>query len=441
MGIGLLGRGVGDIDLLASCGANITATDLRTKKDLAPSLKKLKKHKYIDYVLEKHKVSDFRDIDMLLYAAGVPKDNKYLQGAKESGTEALMSFALLVKIIKNLNFDKVKIIGVTGSKGKSTTVSMIESVLKASGMRYHLGGNVRGVSNLQILKNLEDGDVILAELDSWQLQSLHDIEYSPNIAVFTSFFKDHMNYYNNSMEDYFYDKSAIFKYQTKDDVLVYSKNAQASIRKYRTSKINATKIRASFNDLPVSWEYHVFGEHVENNLALAYHATRELGVLVRDIKTGLTNYQAKEGRFQYLGKNSSGVMFFNDNNSTTPQSTILSLSSLKEKYPKSNIILIAGGSDKNFNYRDFATFVSKEVSSMLLFPGAATEKIIEALPKSFDNYTKALNMGTAVNLAVKEAQSGDIIILSPASASFGLFKNEYDRNDQYLKKVRSFLKK
>ena len=426
---------------MASCGADIIATDLRTKQTLSPSIKNLKVYKNISYTLEKHKVADFRNRDLVLHAAGIPKDNKYLKAAQLDGVPTFMSFALLVKILKELKFDKVQVIGITGTKGKSTTTAMVESILKAAGLRYHLAGNIRGVANLPILKKIKDGDIILAELDSWQLQGLHTIGYSPDIAIFTSFFEDHMNYYNGSMQEYFNDKAAIFQYQDSNGKLVYSQNAKDAITKYYSNEIKSEEHLADLDNLPKSWEYMIFGSHNMKNISLSFEVGRCLGISSRYIKEGLTLFSGVSGRFEFLGTSKKrGLLFFNDNNSTTPDSTIESLRSLKDQYPDKKIILIAGGSDKEFHYTQFAEYIAKHVSYVFLFPGKATDKICDALPTSYTSYTRALSMSTACNLALRQANDGDIIILSPAAASFGLFKNEYERNDQFVQKVKQYLK-
>ena len=441
MGIGLLGRGVGDIKFLASCGAGIIATDLRSKTTLKESLKQLKKFKNISYSLDKHKVADFRDKDLVLHAAGIQPNNKYLSAAKEDGVQSFMSFALMMDIIKKEGVD-VTLIGITGTKGKSTTTGIIEALLKEAGLRYHLAGNIRGVANLPILKKIKDGDIILAELDSWQLQGLHQIKISPDIAVFTNFFEDHMNYYKGSMRRYFRDKSAIFKYQKKNDQLILTRSAQQAISTYSKTKIKAQKNFARFSEVPKSWTYHIFGSHNEQNLAVAYQVAQALGLPSGIIKKALTEFVGVEGRFQYLGTSSKrDLVFFNDNNSTTPESTIQSLSSIKKRYPKRNIVLIGGGADKGFNYEKLGSYVSRNISHVFLFPGKGTDKLCSLFSQKFKNYTKTLSMRTAFNLALRQAEDGDVIILSPAAASFGLFSNEYERGNQYLQRVKSYLRR
>src|SRR3989344_8267606 len=196
MGLGLLGRGVGDVAFLAECGAELIVTDLKTKEQLKESLEKLAKFKGIKYVLGEHRLEDFRNRDFILKAAGVPLDSVYIEEAKKNNIPVEMSAALFAK------FSGLPIIGVTGTRGKSTVTHLIAHILESAGKRVILGGNVRGVSNLQLLKEINPpagrADVAVLELDSWQLQGFGEAKISPHISAFTNFMQDHLNYYKNN---------------------------------------------------------------------------------------------------------------------------------------------------------------------------------------------------------------------------------------------------
>lgn len=439
MGIGILGRGVGDIKFLASCGADIIATDLKPEDKLKKSLRQLKRYKNISYTIGKHLIKDFKNRDIILKGSGVPLKNKYIATAEEENVNIHMSFGLVMDIIKKENLD-IKIIAVTGSKGKSTTTGLIDAILNESGKRYHLAGNIKGIANLPLLKDIQDGDIILAELDSWQLQGLHSVKISPNIAVFTNFFEDHLNYYEGSMSQYFYDKSAIFKYQNSSDELVLTSASSKAIKKYFKQSINSKKTIARFKHLPKTWVYPIFGKHNEKNLAQAFTVAKLLDIPQLIIKKALTEFKGVDGRFQDLGTSKNNILFFNDNNSTTPESTVTSLQSLKKKYPERPIVLIAGGADKEFHYQKMAKYISKNITFTLLFSGAATDKIKDCFPVNFEKFTETLSMKTAFNIAMSHAEPESIIVLSPGAASFGVFNNEYERGDQYAKLVKKYLK-
>ena len=439
MGIGLLGRNVGDIKFMAENGAEIIATDIKSEKELKKSLRKLKRFNNIEYTFDRHLTADFKNRDFIIKGNGMSLKNKYIETAKNKNIPVHMSLAPTLNIIKKEGIN-VTIIGITGTKGKSTTTALVESILEKSGKTYHVAGNIRGVANLPILKKIKDGDIILAELDSWQLQGFHDFKISPNIAVFTNFFEDHLNYYDGSMKKYFYDKSAILKYQTNNDILIMTNEANTSIKNYYKKEILSKKIIARFGKELKSKHFRIFGKHNEQNIALAYQVGKSLGIHDKIIFSALTKLKAIDGRFQYVDTVDK-IHFYNDNNSTTPESTIISIQSLKKEYPDRNIILIGGGSDKNFNYEKFSKYIKREVYFSILFSGTGTDKIKSYLNKNFERVIETMSMKSAVNMAFEKVKAGDVIILSPAAASFGVFKNEYDRNDQYLRCIKKLSKK
>ncbi len=434
MGIGLLGRNVGDIKFMAENGADIIASDLKSEKELKKSLRKLKRFKNIRYTLDRHIVADFKNRDFILKGSGVPIKNAYIETARAKNIPIHMSFALLLSILKQEKVNAT-IIGVTGSKGKSTTTALIQSILEKSGKSFHLAGNVRGVANLPLLKKIKEGDIILAELDSWQLQGFHEIKISPHIAVFTNFFEDHLNYYGGSMKKYFRDKSAIFKYQTEEDILIVANEADTAIKKYFLGEIQSKKIIARFGKELKKHHFLLFGKHNEQNIALAYQVGKTLGIQEEVILSALTKFKAIDGRFQYIDTIQK-IHFYNDNNSTTPESTIISLQSLKREYSDRNIIWIGGGADKKFHYEKLAKYLEREIHFSILFSGTATDKIKKHLRENFGRIIETMSMKSAVHLAFEKAKAGDIIVLSPGAASFGIFKNEYDRNDQYIRAIK-----
>lgn len=434
MGIGLLGRGLGDIQFLAENGAEIIATDLKSENQLKKSLQKLKKFKNITYTLDRHLLKDFKKRDLILKGNGVSLDNKYIEAAMRENVPVHMSLGLILDIIRKEKID-VTVIGITGTKGKSTTTALIEAILKKSGKKYHVAGNIRGIANLPLLKKVQDGDIILAEMDSWQLQGLHAAKISPNIAVFTNFFEDHLNYYEGSMEKYFHDKSAIFQYQNKDDTLIMTNEAKRSIADYISKPLQSKKIIASFGEKLQKQKYTIFGKHNEKNIALAYQTAKQINISDKTVFSALESFKAIDGRFQFI-KTKKDVDFYNDNNSTTPESTIASLQSLEKRFPERNIILIGGGSDKNFNYQKLSRYIQRNISFSILFSGGATDKIKSYFGPRFERVIETMSMKTAVNIAWEKAEPGDIIILSPGAASFGIFKNEYERNDLYLKYIK-----
>jgi UDP-N-acetylmuramoylalanine--D-glutamate ligase len=410
MGLGLLGRGLGDVQFLAEAGAELIVTDLKTVEQLEPTLKKLAKFKNIKFVLGQHRLEDFHNRDFILKAGGVPLDSIYIAEARKQKIPIKMSESWFAE------FAPVKIIGVTGTRGKSTVTQLIYEILCAvprlrSGQKnpqIFLGGNVRGVSTLSLLKKVKPGDIVVMELDSWRLQGFGESRLSPHIAVFTNLLPDHLNYYGGDLEKYFADKANIFKYQKTGDYLICGSNIAA--------RLAAKPVEA----LPKSWKLKLPGEHNRENAAFAKNVAEIVGVKSVLIKKVITGFTGVAGRLE-LVKTIKGIKIYNDTTSTTPAALAAALRALGKN---KNIILIMGGADKNLDFAEVFPLIKKYCKEVILLPGTGTNKL------TLDG-EKVETLKQAVESAMNKAKSGEIILFSPGFASFGLFKNEFDRGDQF----------
>src|SRR3989344_3857113 len=447
LGLGLLGRGINITKFLAECGAELLVTDLKTKEQLATALRSLKNltiYRKVKFVLGRHRLSDFRNCDMVIKAAGVPLDSPYIAEAKKNKIPVEMDASLFAKLVRG-----VTIIRVTGTRGKSKENRLIYEILKTNlGLnRFHketigqktlhskvfLAGNVRGMATLPLIKKVKAGDVVVMELDSWQLQGFSDSRISPHISVFTNFMRDHQNYYKGNMKKYFSDKANIYKYQKKGDYLVMG----TSIAKYieyqpKAGRPLAEKIIARGNDIPKTWKIKLLGEHNKENIACAIRVAEVLGIRAGVIRKAVEDFSGVPGRLEFV-RTWNGISFYNDTTATTPDATMAALNALHSTtiiYDSGGVILIAGGSDKNLDYKNFVKEVTKKTKALILFSGTATEKIKKLLPKDF-LYTEVRNMKEALKQALARSGKGDTVLLSPGAASFGIFKNEYDRGDQF----------
>lgn len=421
LGLGLLGRGVGDVEFLAKCGAKVLVTDKKTEEELQPSIERLHPYSNITYHLGGHKEEDFTNCDFVVKGAKTPTDSPYILAAKKARVPVVMSTALFAKYAMDVG---ATIIGVTGTRGKTTVANMIYHALKTSGRRAHLGGNIRGVSTLAMLPDVGSGDIIVLELDSWQLQGFGDLEISPHISVFTNLMPDHQDYYPD-MESYFLDKANIFRFQKRGDNLFVGRGLLKRVQRVRppVEAIVPEKI-------PADWTLKVVGEHNRENASLAVATLNAIGLSESEIKSGLESFEPVEGRLQ-LVRELNGVKIYNDNNATTPEATIAALRALDAG--NKNIILIMGGSDKGLEMGSLIDKVKEVCKKVILLAGTGTDRIKQRLPsaKLFDSLKPALEE------ALANTESGNIVLFSPAFASFGMFKNEYDRNDQFMKLVQT----
>ncbi len=435
LGLGLLGRGVGVAKFLSQCGAVLIITDLKDPKVLEPSIKKLKAFPNIQFVLGGHNLADFQSCDMVIKAAGVAPDSPYIKEAKKNKIPVEMDASLFAK------FSPATLVGVTGTRGKTTTTHLIHHILLKANLiqnskfkiqnsgRVYLGGNIRGIATLPLLSKVRKGDIVVLELDSWQLQGFGTIKLSPHIAVFTNFLFDHMNYYKGNMDAYFRDKVNIFKYQKTGDILVFgSEKLKVKSEKFG---IKSKVCVAKRSSVPQSWKIKILGEHNRENIACAIVVCRALEVSEQDIKRGVETFAGVSGRLE-LVRTVGGVRYYNDTTATTPDGNRVALTTLEEKNTK-NIILIAGGANKGLDYTDMAKLIHKIVKGLILIKGEASQKIIEKLPQKHTYPIDIVSsMKDALKIAHAYACTRDSILLSPGAASFGVFKNEYDRGDQFV---------
>ena len=174
--------------------------------------------------------------DMVIKTAGAPLDSPYIAEARKNNIPIEMDASLFAKLTA-LSTSNVDIIGITGTRGKSTVTHLIYSIIKNYGRRVYLGGNVKGLATLPLLKKVKSEDIVVMELDSWQLQGFADAKISPNIAVFTTFLPDHQNYYKNDMDRYFSDKANIYRWQKDEDCLIAGVKTAKLIKEKVTNSV------------------------------------------------------------------------------------------------------------------------------------------------------------------------------------------------------------
>jgi UDP-N-acetylmuramoylalanine--D-glutamate ligase len=432
MGLGLLGRGVGDAAYIATAGAaEVVVTDLKSEVELADSVTALRQYDNVRLVLGEHREEDFVGRDLVLVAAGVPLASPYVAAARAAGVPLAQSAALFAQL------SGIPIVGVTGTRGKSTVTHMIHHVLsEVTGESVLLGGNVRGVSNLQLLKDVHEDSLAVMELDSWQLQGFGWAGISPQVAVFTNFMDDHLNYYqaggrsyDEAMTQYFADKANIFRHQDESGVLITTPEVFARAKALPGLSLGQEVILADASIIPDDSLLSMPGEHNRLNAALAYEALKALSLTDEEIFHGLATFRGVPGRLEYLGER-DGVKIYNDNNATTPQATVMGLRAVGNVDDK-NVILIAGGAYKDIDPTPLLEELPKYCKRVILLPGTGTNRIVPSLPEA----QVVTSMDEAVATGLAAGEPGDVLLFSPGFASFGLFKNEYERNDEFIRCV------
>ncbi len=412
MGLGLHGGGVSSAKFFASQKAIVTVTDLRDKKYLKNSLEKLKKFK-IKYILGKHQEKDFLNNDLIIKNPGVPNDSFYLKIAQKNKIPIETDINIFFKLAKGY------IIGVTGTKGKTTVCHLIYHILKKKNV--FLGGNL-GTSPLEFVSKLNSKSLTILELSSFALENT---EYSPNLAIITNIYPDHLNRYKN-MKDYIEAKKRIFKFQEKNDILIlnYDTPCLKKIPALFFSE-NNKKVDCYSQNNEIFYQGKRVCQTSLLNALPAVLTAKLLKVSSKKIQQKINTFKGVAHR-QELITEKEGIKYINDTASTMPHSTI---KAIKRFSP--NLILIAGGENKGLKYQEMAQEIKKNVKYLILLKGSATNE----LKKYLKNYFIFSNMKEAVKKAKKLAQKGDIILLSPGAASFNLFKNEFDRGGQFKKEI------
>ncbi len=448
MGLGLLGRAVGDAEFIAkNCHPKeFIVTDLKKEGELKSSLERLKDLD-IKFKLGAHDEQDFENAEVVLKAAGIPLNSPFIEKAKKAGAQILMSTAISAKYAQDLG---VQVVGVTGTRGKSTITHMIYHALKMhiKDKQIFLGGNERGVSTLALTPEFKEGDILVLELDSWQLQGFSDLKISPNIAIFSNLYPDHLNYYPD-MQSYFNDKANIFKYQKleRGDLLIVGEQLPMEVQPPRERRFNLHELHDApvvffvASRLPEEWRLQIPGEHNRYNASLALEALSQLGLSIPQIKEALESFEGVEGRLQYLKDISEklGVQIYNDNNSTTPKATEVALDTLAKDKKNSKLILIAGGADKGLPLEGLAKKINENVDKLFLLKNTGTEKLKKLLQIEFEEFD---SLKDATRRALRAARKGDILLFSPAFASFSHeFKNEYERDDAFNEIITEFYAK
>lgn len=445
MGLGLQGSGMAAARYAAQQGAFVRVTDLKSPEILAPSVRALAGLP-IEFVLGEHRNEDFLWAEMVIRNPGIPLSSPYLQLAQKHGATIEMEVALFFLACPG------RIIGITGTRGKTTTSTLIYNILSESGAHTVLGGNVAGVETLSLLPQITPETLVVLELSSWQLEGLAPHKLSPPVAVMTNIYPDHLNTYEG-MEDYAEAKANIFRHQHTTDLAIFNYDNPwtrrfgeeavgetwfASIERGGSFKRDSST-RETFIPFLFADDVPLVGKHNLENVLLATTTTRLLGVSGESIGASVRGFHGVAQRLEEVDM-VNGVRFINDSTSTTPVAGRVGV----EAFAGRPIVLVAGGNTKKLPLEDWPAAIVRNCRDVILLKGTGTEELLPALHQEaaklgasdpvrgvFDNLTTALQ--TAVSLS----RPGDILLFSPGFTSFGMFLHEFDRGDQFTAYVRS----
>ncbi|MDR1030310.1 MAG: UDP-N-acetylmuramoyl-L-alanine--D-glutamate ligase [Treponema sp.] len=458
MGLGLHGGGLASVRYLASRGAEITVTDLRDEKTLAPSLEQLQCFPHIRYVLGCHDQEDFKKADMVIKNPGVRPDAPFLALSRRIETDISLFLA----------HSPARLIAVTGSKGKSSTASALHWAFKAAQTQglflghAYLGGNIT-VSPLAFLDALRPEDTVVLELSSWQLGDLQGRRIQvgdavgtpqallkPRAAVFTALLPDHLDRYG-TMDAYMGDKRILYQGQDSHDLTV------AADDPWGRSFLAETRARPlMYAEKPLSdaggWfatpqgpglarlggetpvevvppQLLIPGYHQKKNLLAAALVLLDLGLPPAFIRDTLGSFPGIEHRLE-LFHEAGGVHFYNDTTATIPDAAAAAVRSFDAP-----VVLVTGGTDKNLDFTPLVK-AAAQAKAVILLAGTGSDKLkalLDGLACSY--YGPFDSLDQAVSASLEAARPGDVVVLSPGCASFGMFLHEFHRGRQWKEAV------
>ncbi|MEK7122274.1 MAG: UDP-N-acetylmuramoyl-L-alanine--D-glutamate ligase, partial [Patescibacteria group bacterium] len=392
----------------------------------------------LEYVLGQHRGDDVMRAHYVIQNPGVPAHSMFLDIARDHGIPIHNDASIFFSLAQ-----KTPIIGVTGTRGKSTTTSLIAHVLKnryprtvAAGMATPAGA----ISFFSIIDRVlewernDDPAPVILELSSWQLELLGRHRFSPRCAVVTNIYPDHLNRYR-SMDDYVEAKKNIIRYQKPGDIVVLNGD-DPILQTWETDCVSGSTLLwfSKKTRLCAGEKIALPGEHNKQNARATMMVASLWDVSEKEACVTLQSASGVAGRLEHI-RTHRGRMFVNDTTATSPDATYAALKTFGGRSKR--IILIAGGADKKLVFDELGEYIARSVKALVLLSGTATPLLTSAAAAA--GYSGSLDMANsmaeAVGKAWKRSEKDDIILLSPACASFGLFRHEFDRGNQFVDEV------
>jgi len=487
MGLGRFGGGVDAAKFAASAGAKVIVTDLAPEAQLSHSIRQLEEFPDIEFHLGSHDQADFEQADIIIANPAVAPDNEFLQLARRRNKLVTSQIGIFFQLCP------APIIGITGANGKSTTTALTTHLLRGASedgrgtnkasviaseakqsqttqyalrtTNYEhvwLSGNIGNEPLLTAIDQIGPNDLVVLELSSFQLEQLAEIRKAPNVSLLTNLTPNHLDRYR-TFADYCAAKENIFKFQTLDKncpaVSIFNAEDEIAAQWFEKYRKQAGRIciRFSADDVgrDIRDSFTLPGRANLSNLAAALAVAGYFGANNEQIKSRLLHFKPLPHRLELIGQ-INGVRWYNDSKATTPQSAIAALEAFDQP-----TILIAGGYDKHLPFDQFGRKIAEKTKAAILI-GQTALKIAEAvknaqkylapqlvagLPKNQSRNTHhALptarieivnSLAEAVELANQLAESGDVVLLSPACASYDMFENYEHRGREFTRFVRA----
>lgn len=389
-----------------------------------------------------HTAEKILNANEVMKSPGIPDKNEMVKTIRSKGITVISEFELAYRFKGNS-----KIIGITGSNGKSTCTSLIYHICKSAGLNCALVGNIGYSIAKQMAEDPKEWYV--AEISSFQLDDI--IHFRPDVAVLLNITEDHLDRYNYQFENYVNAKFNIIKNQTSSDYFIYNLDDEVITEKIKLLNPNTNPLPFSMKhevkkggyikgdqmmlriqEERVSMSIYDFalkGKHNNYNTMAAGIATATIGIRKEKIREAVKDFQSLEHRMEFVAT-VRGVEFINDSKATNINSTWFALESMNKP-----TVLILGGTDKGNDYSLMEELVQQKVKAIVCM-GLDNKKIIEAFKDKVPTIVETDSAKKAVNAAFRLSTKGDVVLLSPACASFDLFKNYEDRGKQFKEAVK-----
>ncbi len=444
MGLGRFGGGVDVARFAASSGAKVIVTDLASRQQLNDSIKKLESRCIgtdIEFHLGSHSPADFQHADIIVVNPAVPGDNEFLKLARRHNKFITSQINIFFQLCP------APIIGITGTNGKSTTAALTAHLLRSASderrassiEKVWLSGNIGNEPLLTVVDQISPDDLVVLELSSFQTEQLAHIQKAPKVALLTNLTPNHLDRYG-TFAGYCAAKENIFKFQNLDRncpaVSIFNAEDKVAAKWLEKYRKDAGRICIKFSTDDVSEEirdsFTLLGRANLSNLAAAVAIARHFGIDDNQLKTSLSQFKPLPHRLELVAR-IDGVSWYNDSKATTPESAIAALEAFEQP-----VVIIAGGYDKNVAFDELGQKIAENARAAILL-GQTAERIADAIKASPKNQTRielVNSLAEAVQLANRLTVSDDVVLLSPACASYDMFDNFQHRGREFTRLVR-----
>jgi UDP-N-acetylmuramoylalanine--D-glutamate ligase len=433
--VGMGKSGIAAMQALVSIGAKVSIQDNKKEEDVDPQLLAYFKSKDIKYYL--NETPKDLNYDILVLSPGVPPNLEFIDEAKENGAEIIGELEIAFRVGEG------KYIAITGTNGKTTTTTLVGEIFRKAGINSSVAGNIGIALISESVKSTAD-KWLITETSSFQLETIK--YFNPEISAILNITPDHLNRHK-TMKAYGDAKARIFENQSEDEYLIINyddkacfdlaKECKAKIVPF--SRLENLKFGAfikngsivivdedgDLNHICNTKDIKILGDHNIENVLAASAISFFAGVEPEDIEKGITEFKGVEHRIEYVGM-VDGVNYYNDSKGTNTDATIIAINALKE-----NIILIAGGDGKNQNFDELGETLKGRVKHLVLMGRDADQIELSARKAGFSNIHREGDMNSCVLKCAQLAKQGDNVLLSPACASWDMYKNFEQRGEHF----------